>query len=112
MLLLADRNFAVTAVVEQIASAHADLLIRSKDAGVCCPDQDAPGPDVAGTDGPVTVRVIDARIGVPLARWVHPLWSLPPGILFRTGPRVFCKSRPRVGRGIPAHGRSTSAHCF
>jgi hypothetical protein len=34
MLLLADRNFAVTALVEQIASTHAALLIRCKDARV------------------------------------------------------------------------------
>jgi len=36
ILLLADRNFAVTALVEQIARAHANLLIRCKDT-VCCP---------------------------------------------------------------------------
>ena len=42
MLLLADRNFAVTALIGQIASAHTDLLIRCKDARILPPIKHLP----------------------------------------------------------------------
>ncbi|WP_272955781.1 IS4 family transposase [Mycolicibacterium frederiksbergense] len=64
MLLLADRNFAVTALVEQIASAHAELLIRCKDARVLPPIKTLPDRTWLARMGAVTVRVIDARISV------------------------------------------------
>ncbi|HXO86598.1 MAG TPA: IS4 family transposase [Gemmatimonadales bacterium] len=66
MLLLADRNFAVTALVEQIASAHADLLIRCKDTRVLPPIGTLPDRTWLARMGAVTVRVIDARIRVAL----------------------------------------------
>lgn len=66
MLLLADRNFAVTALVEQIASAHAELLIRCKDARVLPPIRTLPDRTWLARMGAVTVRVIDARISVVL----------------------------------------------
>lgn len=66
MLLLADRNFAVTALVEQIASAHANLLIRCKDTRVLPPIKTLPDRTWLARMGAVTVRVIDARISVRL----------------------------------------------
>ena len=66
MLLLADRNFAVTALVEQIASAHAELLIRCKDARVLPSIKTLPDRTWLARMGTVTVRVIDARISVRL----------------------------------------------
>ncbi|MEC4765712.1 IS4 family transposase [Mycobacterium sherrisii] len=66
MLLLADRNFAVTALVEQIAAAHADLLIRCKDTRVLPPIKHLPDRTWLARMGAVTVRVIDARISVAL----------------------------------------------
>jgi hypothetical protein len=67
MLLLADRNFAVAALVTQIAGDHADLLIRVKGGRNL--------PRTAGlTDGSwlsvcgsVPIRVIDAEITVSTA---------------------------------------------
>lgn len=64
MLLLADRNFAVAELAEQISAAHADLLIRCKNnrrlpAIGRCPD----GSWLARL-GTVTIRVIDAEITV------------------------------------------------
>lgn len=67
MLLLADRNFAVTALVEQIASAHAELLIRCKDARVLPAIQTLPDRTWLARMGSVTVRVIDASITVRFA---------------------------------------------
>lgn len=66
MLLLADRNFAVTALVEQITSDHADLLIRCKDTRVLPPIKTLPDRTWLARMGAVTVRVIDARINVRL----------------------------------------------
>jgi hypothetical protein len=66
MLLLADRNFAVSALVEQIAAAHADLLIRCKDTRVLPPIKTLPDRTWLARMGSVTVRVIDARISVRL----------------------------------------------
>lgn len=66
MLLLADRNFAVTALIEQIASAHADLLIRCKDARVLPPIAHLADRSWLARMGSVTVRVIDAAITVRL----------------------------------------------
>ncbi|WP_067480851.1 IS4 family transposase [Nocardia amamiensis] len=67
MLLLADRNFAVTALIEQISGTGADLLIRAK--------LNRKVPTIARLDdgswltriGTVTVRVIDAEIVVRCA---------------------------------------------
>lgn len=64
MLLLADRNFAVTALVEQIAAAHADLLIRCKDNRKLPPIKRLGDRSWLAPMGSVTVRVIDAHIGV------------------------------------------------
>ncbi|OHU81725.1 transposase [Mycobacterium talmoniae] len=66
MLLLADRNFAVTALVEQIVSAQADLLIRCKDTRVLPPIKTLPDRTWLARMGAVTVRVIDARVSVAL----------------------------------------------
>lgn len=66
MLLLADRNFAVTALIEQIASAHAELLIRCKDARVLPPIRQLSDRSWLARMGSVTVRVIDAAITVRL----------------------------------------------
>ncbi|WP_273590941.1 IS4 family transposase [Mycobacterium marinum] len=66
ILLLADRNFAVTALVEQIARAHANLLIRCKDTRVLPPIKMLPDRTWLARMGAVTVRVIDARISVRL----------------------------------------------
>lgn len=66
ILLLADRNFAVTALVEQIARAHANLLIRCKDTRVLPPIKTLPDRTWLARMGAVTVRVIDARISVRL----------------------------------------------
>lgn len=67
MLLLGDRNFAVTALVEQIASARAHLLIRCKDHRHLPPIKHLPDHSWLARMGAVTVRVIDARIQVHLA---------------------------------------------
>ncbi|MBF6303124.1 IS4 family transposase, partial [Nocardia amamiensis] len=67
MLLLADRNFAVTALIEQITGTGADLLIRAKlnrrvPAITRCSD----GSWLTRV-GTATVRVIDAEIAVRCA---------------------------------------------
>ncbi|WCS16651.1 transposase [Mycobacterium marinum] len=59
-------NFAVTALVEQIARAHANLLIRCKDTRVLPPIKMLPDRTWLARMGAVTVRVIDARISVRL----------------------------------------------
>jgi Insertion element 4 transposase N-terminal/Transposase DDE domain len=66
MLLLADRNFAVTALIEQIAHAHADLLIRCKDGRNLPPITHLPDHTWLARMGSVTVRVIDATISTRL----------------------------------------------
>ena len=66
MLLLADRNFAVTALIEQIAVANADLLIRCKDARKLPPITQLSDRTWLARMGSVTVRVIDAAITVRL----------------------------------------------
>lgn len=64
MLLLADRNFAVTTLIEQIAEANADLLIRCKDTRVLPPIKQLSDRTWLARMGAVTVRVIDAAINV------------------------------------------------
>ncbi len=66
MLLLADRNFAVTALIEQIASVQADVLIRCKDTRVLPPIKHLSDRSWLARMGAVTVRVIDAQITVRL----------------------------------------------
>lgn len=64
MILLGDRNFAATTLIEQIAATRADLLIRCKD------NRRLPPVAVLGDGtwltqlGTTLVRVIDARIRV------------------------------------------------
>lgn len=75
MLLLADRNFAVTALVEQIATTKAHMLIRCKDGRALPPIKRLADRSWLARMGTVTVRVIDARISVQLGagatRWGH-----------------------------------------
>jgi hypothetical protein len=66
MLLLADRNFAVATLIEQIVTTQAHLLIRCKDARVLPPIKQLPDRTWLARMGAVTVRVIDARINVRL----------------------------------------------
>lgn len=66
MLLLADRNFAVTALVEQIDAAKAHLLIRCKDTRKLPPIKHLPDRTWLARMGTATVRVIDAHISVRL----------------------------------------------
>lgn len=66
MLLLADRNFAVTALIEQIAAADAHLLIRCKDQRKLPPIKQLSDHSWLARMGTVTVRVIDAAINVKL----------------------------------------------
>jgi len=70
MLLLADRNFAVTALVEQIAGADAQVLIRCKDSRALPPIRQLSDRSCLARMGTVTVRVIDARISVRLGAGV------------------------------------------
>lgn len=67
MLLLADRNFAVTALVEQIAATDAQALIRCKDGRALPAIKRLSDRSWLARMGSVTVRVIDARISVRLA---------------------------------------------
>lgn len=62
MLLLADRNFAVTTLIEQTASTQAHVLIRCKDTRVLPPIKRLADHTWLSRMGSVTVRVIDARI--------------------------------------------------
>lgn len=66
MLLLADRNFAVTALIEQVAAADAQVLIRCKDGRVLPPIRRLDDHSWLARMGSVTVRVIDATIAVRL----------------------------------------------
>ena len=78
MLLLADRNFAVTALIEQIASTKAHVLIRCKDTRVLPPIKPLRS-NLAGTDGlrdRAGHRRPDQRA---TERRGHPLRPLPAG---------------------------------
>ncbi|WP_235022952.1 IS4 family transposase [Amycolatopsis alkalitolerans] len=66
MLLLADRNFAVTTLIEKIAEAKAELLIRCKNGRALLPIKHLPDGSWLARVGTVTVRVIDAEIVVRL----------------------------------------------
>ncbi|WP_099021531.1 IS4 family transposase [Mycolicibacterium palauense] len=66
MLLLADRNFAATALVEQVAAAQAQVLIRCRDTRVLPPIKQLRDRSWLARMGSVTVRVIDAAITVRL----------------------------------------------
>jgi hypothetical protein len=62
MLLLADRNFAVKDLVEQITATGADLLIRCKNDRNLPPIGRCPDGSWLALLGPVTIRVVDAEI--------------------------------------------------
>lgn len=64
MLLLADRNFAVKDLAEQIHARGADLLIRCKANRKLCPIRRCPDGSWLSKLGTVTVRVIEAEITV------------------------------------------------
>lgn len=64
MLLLADRNFAVAALIGQIAETKADLLIRDKTNRVMALIEHLPDGSWLAVKGPVALRVIDADIEV------------------------------------------------
>ncbi|MFI6369188.1 IS4 family transposase, partial [Nocardia sp. NPDC050630] len=64
MLLLADRNFAVAALIGQIAETKADLLIRDKTNRVMPLIEHLPDGSWLAPKGPVVVRVIDADIEI------------------------------------------------
>ena len=64
MLLLADRNFAVAALIEQIADTKADLLIRCKSNRKLASIERLPDGSWLAPIGSVVVRVIDAEIVV------------------------------------------------
>ena len=66
MLLLADRNFAVTALIEKIAARDAQALIRCKNGRVLPAIKQLSDRSWLARMGAVTVRVIDARISVRL----------------------------------------------
>ena len=66
MLLLADRNFAVTALIEQVSAADAQVLIRCKDGRKLPPIQRLGDHSWLARMGSVTVRVIDATTAVRL----------------------------------------------
>ncbi|WP_206663627.1 IS4 family transposase [Prescottella subtropica] len=62
MLLLADRNFAVASLVEQIVDVKADLLIRCKSNRKLPSIEQLPDGSWLAPIGTVVVRVIDAEI--------------------------------------------------
>ncbi|MEV5837554.1 hypothetical protein [Nocardia sp. NPDC052112] len=62
MLLLADRNSAVTALIEQIAATGAQLLIRCNANRRLAPIQWLPDGSHLARIGAVQVWVIDAEI--------------------------------------------------
>lgn len=64
MLLLADRNFAVAALIAAIAATDADLLIRCKNNRVLPPIERCPDGSCLTMLGTVKLRVIDAEIAV------------------------------------------------
>ena len=67
MLLLADRNFAVTSLFSQIASTGADLLIRCKNGRQLPPIQHLPDGSWLTRCGPLTLRVVDAEVTATLS---------------------------------------------
>jgi hypothetical protein len=67
MLLLADRNFAVAALIGRIASTGADLLIRAKNSRVLPVIARLPDGSWLSRLGGVEVRVIDAEVTATLA---------------------------------------------
>jgi hypothetical protein len=67
MLLLADRNFAVTSLFSQIAATGADLLIRCKNGRNLPPLRCLPDGSWLTRCGPLTLRVIDAEVTATLA---------------------------------------------
>ncbi len=64
MLVLADRNFAVAALLGAIAETKADLLIRGKSGHTMPMIERLPDRSWLSVRGPVVVRVIDAEIVV------------------------------------------------
>lgn len=66
MLLLADRNFAVTDLINQVASTGAHVLIRCKDSRHLPPIQHCGDGSWLALLGGLRVRVIDATIVVSL----------------------------------------------
>ncbi len=66
MLLLADRNFAVAGLVNQIASTGADLLIRCKNGRRLPPTGHLPDGSWLTRCGPLTLRVPGAEITATL----------------------------------------------
>lgn len=66
MLLLADRNFAVAALIEQINATGADLLIRCKNGRRLPSIRALPDGSHLARIGSVSVRIIDAEIAVRL----------------------------------------------
>jgi Insertion element 4 transposase N-terminal/Transposase DDE domain len=71
MLLLADRNFAVKDLAEQIHAAGADLLIRCKDNRNLPAIKRCPDGSWLTRLGAVTVRVIEAQITVTTGGQPH-----------------------------------------
>jgi hypothetical protein len=71
MLLLADRNFAVRDLVDQIAVTGADLLIRCKDGRKLPQIGRCPDGSWLALLGQVTIRVVDAEIIVVLGGKRH-----------------------------------------
>jgi Insertion element 4 transposase N-terminal/Transposase DDE domain len=71
MLLLADRNFAVTDLAEQIHTTGADLLIRCKSNRNLPTIRRCPDGSWLTRLGTVTVRVIEAEITVTIAGHPH-----------------------------------------
>lgn len=67
MLLLADRNFAATSLIEQITTTGAQVLIRCRDTRNLPPIRHLGDRTWLARMGAVTVRVIDARITLSLA---------------------------------------------
>ncbi|MFI5842746.1 IS4 family transposase [Catenuloplanes sp. NPDC051500] len=71
MLLLADRNFAVKNLAEQVAATGAELLIRCKNNRHLPAVRHCPDGSWLALLGGLTVRVIDAEITVTTADGVH-----------------------------------------
>lgn len=67
MLLLADRNFAVSGLFTQIAGSGADLLIRCKNGRKLRPARHLPDGSWLTRCGPLTLRVIDAEVTAALS---------------------------------------------
>jgi hypothetical protein len=71
MLLLADRNFAVRDLAEQIHAHGADLLIRCKDNRKLSTIRRCPDGSWLSKLGTVTVRIIEAEITVTVGGKPH-----------------------------------------